>query len=134
MLRPATAADFRRLLEIRDAAGDDALSDPAEIMADDLARLIDAGRVSVWDVEGRAVGFAAIDGAAIKLLVDSAHRGAGAGRALLADACARVKAAGHGMAMLVVAGGADSGRHYRAAGWTAAGESEYGGLVLQKPL
>jgi GNAT superfamily N-acetyltransferase len=134
MLRPAVPADLARLLEIRDAAGEDALSDPALVDADALARMIAAGKVSVWTVAERIAGFAAACGATIHLLADSGHRGGGIGRALLADACARVKAGGETLATLTLAPGGGAEPHYRAAGWAVAGRSEPGGRVLQKPL
>src|SRR6185312_16250778 len=86
MLRPAVPADLLRLLAIRDASGADALSDPALVEADGLARLIAADAVAAWEEDGRVMGFSAVDGGAIHLLVDAACRGNGVGRALLAAA------------------------------------------------
>ncbi|HYM71353.1 MAG TPA: GNAT family N-acetyltransferase [Stellaceae bacterium] len=137
MLRPAVPADLPNLLAIRDASGADALSDPALIAADYLAELIAAGAVSVWDDDGRAVGFAAVsedDGAIRALLVDPRHRGKGVGRALLDAACAVLKNAGCLAATLGIAAGGSAGRHYRAAGWVETAPGPTGGFVLKKPL
>jgi GNAT superfamily N-acetyltransferase len=134
MLRPAVAADLPALIAIRDDAGDDALSDPALVGEAGVARLVAAGAVVAWTEDGRVAGFAAIDGSILHLLVDSAARGKGVGRELLAAACVCVKQAGHAGATLSLAPGGSAERHYRAAGWTVIGRSERGGTVLQKPL
>lgn len=134
MLRPAVPADLPRLLTIRDASGADALSDPALVDAAGLGRLIEAGSVAVWDDGEAVVGFAAVQGAAICLLVAAAARGKGAGRELLADACGRIGRQGHAAALVSLAPGGDAARHYRAAGWIEAGRTAGGGLILKKPL
>lgn len=134
MLRQATSADLTRLMEIRENAGPDALSDVGLVAVDSLSRLIAAGAVCAWDESGRAVGFAAADGPALHLLVDSEHRDRGIGRALLAAACARLKEAGYAAATLSLASGSSAGYHYRAAGWAVIAETVGGGVVMQKPL
>jgi GNAT superfamily N-acetyltransferase len=131
MLRPAVPADLTALLAIRDAAGPDALSDPALVTED---RLIAADAVTACDEAGRVVGFAATGGAAVHLLVDSGARGTGVGRELLAAACAAVKQAGHATATLTLAPGSTAEHHYRAAGWRRTGQTRAGGMVLKKPL
>jgi len=134
MLRSAVAADLPTLLAIRDQAGDDALSDPAPISETGLCEMIAAGAVSAWEEDGAIVGFAAIVGVAIHLLVDPTQRSKGIGRALLADACDRVKAAGHVAARLSLPPGSAAERHYIAAGWRIAGTTVAGGTVLNRPL
>jgi GNAT superfamily N-acetyltransferase len=134
MLRPAVPADLPALLAIRDAAGVDALSDPALVIEADLRRLIAAGSVNVWDEAGEIAGFAAVDEETIHLLVNTVARGKGGGRELLATACAALMAAGHIAATLTLAPGGTAERHYSAAGWLAAGETPMGGTVLKKPL
>jgi GNAT superfamily N-acetyltransferase len=137
MLRPAVAADLARLIEIRDAAGADALSDAAAIGSDELARLIDAATVTVYEDSGSIVGFSAVDcarGAVAGLLVETGHRGKGAGRQLLAIALATIKDAGHRQATLMLPLDAGAARHYLNNGWIAAGGGENGELVLQITL
>jgi ribosomal protein S18 acetylase RimI-like enzyme len=134
VLRPAIAADLPALLAIRDAAGADALSDPAPITKASLARLIAANAVIVSDDDGQAVGFAAAEGATIHLLVDTAARSRGIGRELLAAICAGIRQAGHEAALLSLPPDSDAARHYRAAGWAEIGGSGRGGTVFQKPL
>jgi GNAT superfamily N-acetyltransferase len=134
MLRPAVPADLTRLLELRDGSGADALSDPALVEEAELADLIAAGAVLVWLGDGYVVGFAAASGGTIHLLVDSAHRGKGGGRQLLAAARTELRKAGCSTASLILAPGSGAERHYRAAGWMPAGTSPRGGVVLQKPL
>ena len=121
-------------MAIRDASGPDALSDPALLDANGLAQMIAAEAVTVCDDGATVAGFAAVDGAAIHLLVSPAARGKGIGRELLADACARIRRQGHTAALLSPAPGGEAARHYRAAGWMEAGRTGSGGLVLKKPL
>jgi GNAT superfamily N-acetyltransferase len=134
MRRPAVLADLERLIALRDAAGAEALSDPALVGDADLRRLIAAGSVIVWDESGQIAGFAAIDGATIHLLVDPAQRGKGIGRDLLTAACTALKQAGRDAATLNLAPGSIATRHYLAAGWVVAGETAPGGIILKKPL
>jgi len=134
MLRPAAPADLLRLLAIRDASGADALTDPALVGADGLARLIAADAVAAWEEDGRVMGFSAVDGGAIHLLVDAACRGNGVGRALLAAALLGVDKARYVAATLSLPAGGSAERHYRAAGWTDAGPGLGGGVVLKTPL
>ncbi len=134
MLRPAEATDLPRLVAIRDGAGDDALSDPGLIEADDLRRLIASGAVTAWDDAGDIAGFAALDGGAIHLLVDAMQRSRGVGRALLARACDSLRQSGHAEAMVTLPRGSAAERHYLAAGWRVAGRNATGRTVLKKPL
>jgi GNAT superfamily N-acetyltransferase len=134
MLRPAVLADLPALLAIRDGAGDDALSDPALVDEADLRRLIAAGATIAWEDGDTIAGFAAVDGAAVCLLVDTAARGKGIGRDLLAWACYAVRAGGGAAATLALARGGTAAGHYRAAGWVEAGPSATGGAVLKKPF
>ncbi|HEU0219143.1 MAG TPA: GNAT family N-acetyltransferase [Stellaceae bacterium] len=133
MLRPAIAADLPALVAIRDHSGADALSDPARVHEALLCRLIDSAAVVAWDDEGVS-GFAATDGAVVHLLVDSALRGGGIGRALLDWACAAVREAGHAAAIVTLTPGSTAERHYRAAGWVSIEAGAEGHRVFQKPL
>jgi hypothetical protein len=134
VLRQALAADLPALIAIRDRSGADALSDPALVTEAFLRRLIAGGAVALREVEGIVIGFAAIDGAAIHLLVESARRGGGVGRELLASACTAIRAAGHDAAIVALPPDSIAERHYRVAGWIEAGRSVAGGMVLKKPL
>jgi GNAT superfamily N-acetyltransferase len=137
MPRPAVAADLARLIEIRDAAGADALSDAAAIGSDELARLIGAATVIVFEDDGRIIGFSAADcarGAVTGLLVETSHRGGGTGRQLLAIALTMLKGAGHRQAILMLPRDASAARHYLNNGWVAAGSGENGELILQMTL
>ncbi|HTQ32518.1 MAG TPA: GNAT family N-acetyltransferase [Stellaceae bacterium] len=117
---------------MRDAAGSDALSDPAPINEKLLHRLMAADAVVVSDEAGMIAGFAVVDGDRIHLLVDATQRSKGIGRDLLAWACEAVGTAGHVAATLVLAPASRAERHYRAAGWTEAGRSAAGGAILEK--
>jgi GNAT superfamily N-acetyltransferase len=133
MLRSAVLADLPVLLAIRDRSGVDALSDPGLVAESDLSRLIAIGTVMVAEEAGSVAGFAAVDGDNIHLLVDTAQRSKGIGRALLTAACAAVCKAGHSTSILTLAAGSTAERHYRAAGWNEIGRSQSGGAVLKKP-
>jgi GNAT superfamily N-acetyltransferase len=132
--RLAATADFPALLALRDAAGADALSDPALLTETLLCRLMAARAVTIWEEAGDIVGFVAPDGGAIHLLVRSDQRSKGIGRELLATGCAALKAAGHASATVALAPGGTAERHYRAAGWDEIGRTAVGGAVLKKPL
>ena len=134
MLRPAVAADLPRLVAICDGSGDDALSDPMLIREVDLRRLIASASVTVWDEAGNVAGFAALDSAAIHLLVDTTRRGRGVGRALLDWACCSLRQAGHAKATITLARADAAQRHYLATGWRVAGRNAAGGTVFKKPL
>jgi GNAT superfamily N-acetyltransferase len=134
MLRPAVLADIPRLLAIRDAAGADALSDPALIGETELTPLTAGGAVTVWQDGEQIVGFAATDGGALHLLVESTARGRGVGRFLLRSATTAIWLAGHRSATVSLPPNSDAERYYRADDWIAAGPSASGGIVLQKPL
>lgn len=135
MLRLAALADLPRLIAIRDASGDDALSEPRLVSEALLRRLIAVGTASVWQEGDAVAGFAAVDGDVIHLLVDTAQRNRGLGRALLAAACAAVKETGHQAAVVTLpACSFAAERHYRAAGWCGSGQSAIGGLILKKPF
>ena len=132
--RLATAADLSALLALRDAAGVDALSDPVLLTEGLLRRLVTAQALTVWDEAGEVVGFAALDGGAICLLVRADQRSKGIGRKLLAKGCAALKAAGHTTGTVTLAAGSTAERHYRAAGWDETSRTATGGVVLKKPL
>jgi GNAT superfamily N-acetyltransferase len=133
MLRPAIAADLPTLLAIRDRSGADVLSNTSRMDEPLLRRLIDSGGAAVWD-DGGIAGFAATDGAAIHLLVDSARRGGGIGRALLDWACDAIRDAGYAAAVVTLAPGTTAERHYRAVGWVEAVGEATSELVLKKPF
>lgn len=134
MLRPAVLADIPRLLAIRDAAGADALSDPALLDETELTRLAACGAVTVWEDGGQIVGFAATDSGTVHLLVESTARGRGVGRFLLRSATTAIWLAGHRAATVSLPPNSDAERYYRADGWIAAGPSAGGGTVFQKPF
>ena len=139
MIRPAAFADLPALLAIRDATAVEALSDPRSVTEELLHRLIDASAMWVWQqAPGEPIaGFAAIDtetGAIAALLVAPGEQGRGLGRALLAQACGALRAAGHAAATIALEPGAAAERHYRAAGWTLTDTGATGTLIFTKPL
>ncbi|HTZ35284.1 MAG TPA: GNAT family N-acetyltransferase [Stellaceae bacterium] len=133
-LRAGLPADLPRLLAIRDAAGADALSDPRRIGEPMLRRRLGTGDVAVWQEDGAVCGFVAVDGATLHLLVDSAARGQGIGRALLAEGCRRLAERGTRTASLSLPPAGTAEPHYRVAGWRPATGSAGAARRLQKPL
>ena len=81
----------------------------------------------VADVGGSVAGFTMIvDDEVEQVYVAAAHRGSGVADALLADAEARIRAAGHSRAWLaVVAGNARARRFYERRGWVDDGPLTY---------
>jgi GNAT superfamily N-acetyltransferase len=81
----------------------------------------------VADVGGSVAGFTMIvDDEVEQVYVAAAHRGSGVADALLADAEARIRAAGHSRAWLaVVAGNARARRFYERRGWADDGPLIY---------
>lgn len=132
MLRRAAAADLPALLAIRDRSGTDALSDPARVDETLLRRLVDNGATIVWEDGEGIAGFAATDAAAIHLLVDTARRGGGIGRALLDWAMGAVRNAGHPAAVVTLPQRGTAERHYRASGWVTANDDTASELILKK--
>jgi GNAT superfamily N-acetyltransferase len=138
MIRLATRADIPRIFEIRCSVGENRLSDPSAVTEAHARWFVDAGALWVWqEADGLITGFSGSDkrdGSIWALFVAPGHEGKGIGRALLKTACDGLRAAGHVTAVLTTEPGSRAERHYRADGWTVAGTSKTGELVLQKPL
>jgi GNAT superfamily N-acetyltransferase len=136
-IQRALHADVPRIMAIRHAVRENRLSDPNAVTAADCAAFIDRAEIWVWVEDGMIQGFSAGDprnGEIFALFVDPAHEGRGIGRALIAMACAALRAAGHGAATLSTQPGTRAERFYRANGWTPAGTNRKGELVFRKPL
>jgi putative acetyltransferase len=82
---------------------------------------------TVAEVDGRVVGFTILDGAELEqLFVAPDQRGSGDAALLLADAEAKIAAAGHEVAWLaVVAGNARARAFYAKHGWVDEGDLPY---------
>jgi len=134
-IRPATPDDSERIAEIWAPGWRDGHLGhvPDELIAfrsidtfgPRIATALDRTRVA--EVDGVVAGFTIVDGDEIdQVYVDAAYRGTGIARALLADAAARVRDAGHPTPWLAVATGNARARHfYEREGWTDAGEFSY---------
>jgi ribosomal protein S18 acetylase RimI-like enzyme len=136
-IRRAQHADVPRIMAIRHAVRENRLSDPNAVTAADCAAFLDRAEIWVWVEDGTIQGFSAGDprnGEIFALFVDPACEGRGIGRALIAMACATLRAAGHGAATLSTQPGTRAERFYRANGWTPAGTNGKGELVFRKPL
>lgn len=138
MIRSATHADIPRILEIRDGARENRLTNLDAVTEAVAKRFADGGTLWVWqEAGGPVVGFAAIDvgtGSVRALLVAAGHEGKGIGRKLLNHACDALRDTGHCVATIALEPGISAERHYRAAGWTAIGDNDGGERVFRKPL
>ena len=127
MIRPATPGDLPRIFEIRNAVGENRLSDPSRVTEADTVRFIDNGALWVWqEADGLVTGFSGsdrCDASIWALFVAPGHEGKGIGRALLKTACDALRAAGHEVAVLTTEPGTRAERHYRADGWTEPGRT-----------
>jgi ribosomal protein S18 acetylase RimI-like enzyme len=85
------------------------------------------GDATVVDVDGEVAGFVIREADEIEqVYVHAAHRGSGVADALMADAEARIRAAGHERAWLAVVGGnLRARRFYERHGWTDEGPFEH---------
>lgn len=134
-IREATPADAPAVAEIWDAGWPDGHLGhvPEELVAvrtEQSFRMRAKERIAdtvVAEVDGSVAGFTMIvDDEVEQVYVAAAHRGSGIADALLADAEARIRAAGHSRAWLaVVAGNARARRFYERRGWVDDGPLTY---------
>jgi GNAT superfamily N-acetyltransferase len=134
-IRAATSEDAAPIAEIWEAGWHDAHDGnvPEELtQARDSGSFRDRAAERIGDatvavVDGEVAGFVMIDGDEVdQVYVSARHRGAGVADALMADADARLRAAGHTRAWLaVVAGNARARRFYERHGWTDEGPFEH---------
>jgi GNAT superfamily N-acetyltransferase len=136
MIRAVTRSDLPRIFEIRDGVRENRLTDPSLVTEADAVWFIDNAALWVWEeADGSVTGFSGSDprdGSIWALFVAPGHEGKGIGRALLDRSCDALREAGHQTAVLSAEPGTRAERHYRAAGWTVAGTSTRGQLILQK--
>lgn len=122
---------------VRMAVRENRLSDQARVTAADYSREIAApGRGWVVDDEGQVVGFAVVNGASGEvwaLFVDPGHERRGHGRRLLETLVTWASDEGCARLRLSTEPGTRAEAVYRAAGWTACGETD-GDLVLELGL
>ncbi|MGL4286693.1 MAG: GNAT family N-acetyltransferase [Phreatobacter sp.] len=136
MIRVATRADLARIGEIRMAVRENRLSNPDKIV-DQVGWLIDRDGFWVWDQDRAIQGFSSADprdGSIFALFVDPDREGQGIGQALLAEACAALKTAGHAKAWLTTGHGTRAERFYRRNGWTETGLTDNGQIVFELRL
>jgi GNAT superfamily N-acetyltransferase len=132
VIRPATGEDAAALAAIqarawRWAYGDFVDPDRMPVASEREPRwreVAASGSLRVFDQDGAVVGYAGVDADQLSgLYVDPPAQGAGVGGRLLADAEARLRAAGHARAWLWVFEANAHGRHfYERRGWSAVGD------------
>ena len=135
ILRPATADDIGSIAEIWHDGWHDAhyghVPDDLVAVRDDasfLSRSVGLlPHTTVAVVDDDVAGFVSLEGDEVdQVFVSARHRGAGVADALMAEAEARLRAAGHTSAWLaVVAGNSRARRFYERHGWTDDGPFEH---------
>ncbi len=137
MIRKAIATDVPRIIEIRGAVKENQLSNPDRVTAADYQRRLDNDEMWVWEEDGRIRGFSASDtrdGWIWALFIDPPYEGQGIGQALVAEACARLRAAGYRVATLSTEPGTRAEHFYRRNGWEAQGLDARGEMVFRKTV
>jgi len=134
-IRQATAGDARAVADIWRAGWPDGHLGhvPEELVAVRIEASFGqraaerVGETVVAEVDGSVAGFTmVVDDEVEQVYVAASHRGSGVADALLADAEARIRAAGHSRAWLaVVAGNARARRFYERRGWVDEGPLVY---------
>jgi GNAT superfamily N-acetyltransferase len=136
-IRLARANDIPRLVEIRAAVRENRLSDPASIAAADYAPYVADGRCWVWEADGEAAGFAALDGEGASvwaLFVAPEAQGRGGGRALMERLLEEARRRGLSELRLTTEAGSRAERFYRQSGWEPVGEDGRGARVMRLEL
>jgi GNAT superfamily N-acetyltransferase len=136
-IRLARANDIPRLAEIRAAVRENRLADPASIAAADYAPYVADGRCWVWEADGEAAGFAALDaeGASVwALFVAPAAEGRGGGRALMERLLGEARRRGLSELRLTTEAGSRAERFYRQSGGEPVGEDGRGARVMRLKL
>ncbi|MPZ36113.1 MAG: GNAT family N-acetyltransferase [Rhodospirillales bacterium] len=136
-IRRARLDERPRVSEIRFAVRENRLSDPSRVTDADYRWFSENPGIWAWEEDGRILGFSAADtrdGTIWALFVDPGHEGRGIGRALLANACAVLRDAGHRAVTLTTDPGTRADRFYREAGWTALGIDECGEQIFRSTL
>ena len=135
-IRRCVPADIPRLKQIRGSVRENILS-PGRVSDADYAWFVAHGPVWVWDDGTSILGFSAGDprnGSVWALFVHPDHEGRGIGRALLAQACASLEAAGHRSATLETKVGTRAAGYDLRQGWTAGDRDAAGNCGFSRVL
>jgi GNAT superfamily N-acetyltransferase len=133
-VRPARLTDLHRIREVRNGTAENRLNDPASVTDAEVLWYLEAAIFLVSENETAVQGFACVNhltGYVWALFVIDEAQGLGHGTALLNDAMARLREAGHRQAFLSTARGTQAERFYRARGWQPMGVSLTGETVFR---
>jgi RimJ/RimL family protein N-acetyltransferase len=137
-LRPARPEDIPRLQCIRGAVGENRLLRPGAVTRADYEVVVERRLCWVWADAAGVQGFASghPDGGpeVWAVFVHPAAEGRGAGSALLAQVTDALWALGHRRLTLATEPGTRAERMYRAAGWTAVGDTPQGDVRFVREL
>ena len=132
-VRQAIEADIPEMMALRLSVGENRLSDPGQVTAEDCRRYVTRGHMWVWDQDGEILGISAATfdtGWIWALFVRPGHEGRGIGRALFAAACDALIGAGFRTLHLCTDPDTRAARFYHAAGWREAGRTPEGELIF----
>ena len=134
VIRKATAQDIPAVMELRLSVGENRLSDPGQVTAEDCLRYVERGHMWVWEEDGEILGLSASNGETgwiWALFVRPAHEGRGIGRALFETACDALVNAGFRTLSLSTDPDTRAARFYRVAGWRETGRNAEGELIFE---
>ena len=133
-LRAATRADLPRIHDIRHGTTENRLEDPALVTDEEIFWYLDHAIFLVSEEAGTIRGFTCVNhltGYVWALFVADGAQGHGHGTALLDEAMARLRQAGHRQAVLSTGRGTKAETFYLARGWQRMGMNLSGEVVLR---
>ena len=136
MLRKATLADVPAIKVVRSSVLENALTVSSKTVDSQYDWFVTHQGVSVWEERGDVIGFSAADprnGNIWALFVAPGFEGRGIGSALLAEACACLRAAGLKRAWLTTDPETRAEQFYLVAGWKRSGQRG-GELLFERSL
>lgn len=130
-------ADIPRLIRIRGAVRENRLSDPGLATAADYRRYVVQAQCWVAEVDGKIVGFSALDAEQASvwaLFVAPAAAGRGTGKLLLDALVTDARRRGLPLLRLETEAGSRAESFYRGAGWSVVAQDSDGTLKLERAL
>lgn len=134
IVRRATRADLSRIREVRHGTTENRLTDPSLVTDAEVAWYLDEAIFLVSEDETGVQGFVCANhqtGYVWALFVIDGAQGCGHGTALLDEAVARLRQAGHRQAFLTTGPGTKAATYYRSRGWRQTGVDMRGEAVFR---
>ena len=133
-VRPATRADLPRVYEVRHGTAENRLSDPSLVADAEVAWYLAEAIFLVSEDDAGVQGFVCANpqtGYVWALFVIDGAQGRGHGTALLDEAIARLRQAGHRQAFLTTGKDTRAAGFYRSKGWRQTGIDMKGEAVFR---